>query len=117
MPKKPVIDHEEKDSLVPSISREEDRLQLYLDEAAAEAGRIVKEAERAAAERERKAHEDLPATMERRRAEALAAGQVRADALRAELALGTEKLLKEAEANLQKAASLVVAAVWPGDAG
>ncbi len=115
MPKKPVIDREEKESLVPSISREEDRLQTYLDKASAEARQIIKDAEQAAAERERKAREELPALMERQRAEILAASRGRAELLRTQLAAETEKLLKKAEGNCQKAASLVVSAVWPGD--
>jgi vacuolar-type H+-ATPase subunit H len=116
MPKKPVIDREQKESLVPTISREEDRLKSYLDDAAAEARRIVQEAEQEAAGRTRGALDELPAVMEQRRAQLLRSSRERAEALRAELAAETEKLLKKAEANCQAAASLVVAEVWPGGA-
>lgn len=115
MPKKPVIDHEEKDSLVPSISREEDRLKSYLEAAAASARQLVTNAQQAAEERERNAREELPQLMERQRAESLAASRTRAQSLRAELAAQTAALLKKAEENCQKAASIVVSAVWPGD--
>jgi len=116
MPKKPVIDHEEKESLVPSISREEDRLQSYLDSARAEARQMLHDAEQEAAERERKAREQLPVLTEQRRAELLTASRSRSEALQAELAAETEKILKKAHDNCPKAAALVVSAVWPGEA-
>ena len=116
MPKKPVIDHEQKDSLVPTISREEDRLKIHLETAAAEARRIVKDAEREAAVRTREALEQLPGLMERQRAELLEAGRGRAELLRAELAAETQGLAKKAEANIETAASRIVEAVWPGGA-
>ena len=115
MPKRPVIDREEKESLVPSISQEEDRLKKYLDAARQEARLIVENAEREAAEREKAARERLPAEMERDRQAFLAESQKRADALRAQLSIETTRTLEKAEANCQKAVSLVVDAVWPGD--
>ena len=115
MPKKPVIDHEEKESLVPSISREEDRLEGYLEKASREASQIVTDAEQSAAEQTRKAFEELPGLMERRRDGILAESRRRAETFRSELASQTDALLKKAEENCQKAASLVVAEVWPGD--
>lgn len=114
MPRKPAIDHEEKDSLVPTISREEDRLKDYLDMAAAEAGRIVKEAEQEAAGRTRGALEELPELMEKRRSEILEASRGRAEQLRAELAAETSEALRRAESKREAAASLIVEAVWPG---
>jgi vacuolar-type H+-ATPase subunit H len=115
MPKKPVIDHEEKESLVPSISHEEDRIQKYLDAARREARQIVEKAEEDAAEREKTARESLPAQMDRDRAGFLSASQTRAEALRAELSIQTEGILKKAEAGSEKAVSIVVEAVWPGE--
>jgi len=117
MPKKPVIDHEEKESLVPSISREEDRLQSYLETASREARQIIKDAEQSAAERTRRAREALPTIMEQRRAGILAESSHRAEKLRFELASRTADALKRAEENCQEAASLVVREVWPGDPG
>ena len=113
MPRKPVIDHEEKESLVPSISREEDRLQTYLDSARAEARKIIRDAENEAAERERRAREELPALTEKRRAELLTASRSRSEGLRAELSAETEEILTKARDNCPKAVDLVVSAVWP----
>ncbi len=115
MPKKPVIDREEKESLVPSISQEEDRLKKYLDAARQEARQTLESAEQEAAEREKAARESLPAEMEEDRGRLLAESQKRADALRAKLSIETTRALEKAEANCQKAVSLVVDAVWPGD--
>ncbi len=117
MPKKPVIDREEKESLVPSISREEDRLQSYLEKASREARQVIMDAEQSAAERTRRAREALPALMEQRRAGILAESHRRAEKLRFELASQAEEVLKSAEGNCQEAASLVVREVWPGDPG
>ncbi|HTP59110.1 MAG TPA: hypothetical protein VMM82_09345 [Spirochaetia bacterium] len=115
MPKKPVIDREEKESLVPSISQEEDRLQKYLEAARAEARQMVEKAVQDAAAREKCARENLPAEMEKDRAESLSASQVHAQGLRAELAIQTAGLLEKAQASSEKAVSIVVDAVWPGD--
>ncbi len=114
MPRKPVNDHEGKDSLVPTISREEDRLKSYLDDAAAEARRIVKDAEQEAAARRRSAAEGLPALAGKRREELIAAARGRADQLRAELTAQARKALAGAEKNCDTAASLIVREVWPG---
>jgi hypothetical protein len=114
MPKKPKIDREEKESLIPSISREEDRLLKYLEAARQEARQIVEEAGREAAEREKSAREELPARRERERAGFLAASRDHAEALRAELSIETERILRRAEANARKAVALVMQAVWPG---
>jgi len=115
MPKKPLFDREEKDSLVPSISQEEDRLQKYLEAARREAAQIVEKAGQDAAEREKRAREDLPAEMEKDRAAFLSASQDHAQALKAELAVQTSEILERAEANAEKAVSIVVEAVWPGE--
>jgi len=115
MPKKPGIDREEKESLVPSISQEEDRLKKYLDAARGEARQLVEKAGLDAAEREKAARESLPAQMERERAAFLSQSQSRAQALRAELSSQTAGILEKAEANSEKAVSLVVDAVWLGD--
>jgi phytoene/squalene synthetase len=117
MPKKTKTDREEKESLVPSISQEEDRLQNYLDAARQEARQIIQKAQQDAAEKEKRAQEELPAFMEKERAGFLAASQARAETLRAELSIETEKTLKKAEANTRKAAAIVVHAVWPGGEG
>ena len=114
MPKKPVIDHEEKESLVPTISREEDRLKSYLDAATAEARRIVKDAEQEAAGRTRRALEELPGLMEKRRAEILEASRGGAERLRTELASETRAAVQRAESRREAAASLIVEAAWPG---
>ena len=115
MPKKPVIDHEEKESLVPSISREEDRLKTFLDQARAQARSMVSEAEQTAEDRVRRALDELPARMEERRAVMLQASRDRTEALRGELAAETAKLLKKAGDNRQRAAEQVVSEVWPGE--
>ena len=113
MPRRTGTDHEEKDSLVPTISREEERLRTVLDEARAEAQRIVAEAEQAGGEKALKAAAELPTLLEGRRAELLRESQRRADALREELALRTKETLNKAQHNIEQAVSIVVSAVWP----
>lgn len=85
-----------------------------MDEARAEARQIIADAEKAAAEMARKAAEELPALMEQRRAVLLQESTRRANALREELAVLTRGLLKKAQENCERAAALVVSAVWPG---
>lgn len=115
MTKKPVPGQREKESLLPAVEKEEDRLRAYLDQARADARRIVEDAERAAAEKTRLSLEDLPRLMEKRRAEMLETHREEAAALRARLSAETVGLLRRAERNLEDAISLIVSLVWPGD--
>jgi len=115
MTKKPVSGQREKESLLPAVEQEEGRIREYLDQARAEARRIVEDAERAAAEKTRLALEDLPRLMEKRRAEMLETHREEAAALRVRLAAETLRLLERAERNLEDTISLIVSLVWPGD--
>lgn len=114
MPKKPLSGQTEKESLVPVIEQEEGRLRQSLEQARSEARRIVEDAERQAAEKIRRAREEMPGLMERRRAGMLETHRTEAAALRAEMAAQTTVILSRARKNLKAAADFIISLVWPG---
>jgi hypothetical protein len=115
MPKKPLPGQTEKESLVPVIEQEEGRLRESLEKARAEARRIVEDAERLAAEKIRRAREEMPGVMERRRAGMLQTHSAEAAVLRQEMAAQTKAIIAKARENLEAAAAFIVSLVWPGD--
>jgi vacuolar-type H+-ATPase subunit H len=115
MSKKPLSGQTEKESLVPVIEQEEGRLRQSLEQARAEARRIVEEAERLAAEKIRRAREEMPGLMERRRAGMLETHRAEAAKLREDLAAQTKVILASAGKNLEAAVAFIVSLVWPRD--
>jgi hypothetical protein len=101
-------------SLLPSIGEREAELKAMLLEAQAEAERAISEAKREAAALLEAAMEGLPRTMEGKRKEALARIETEISGRREALE-GTDRIIeRRAEKNIERAASLVVSAVWPG---
>lgn len=98
---------------MPAVEQEEGRIRAYLDEARAEARRIVEDAEAAAQEKIRRALEDLPRLMEKRRVEVLDTHRAEAEDLRGRLEAETKRILEAAETNREEAVSLIVSLVWP----
>ncbi len=113
MTKKRGATQTERESLVPAVEQEEGRIRAYLDEARAEARRIVEDAEAAAREKIRRALEDLPRLMEEKRGRILETHRAEAEDLRGRLDAETKRILEAAEKNREGAVSLIVSLVWP----
>lgn len=101
------------ESLVPMIEEEEHRLAALLEEARAQAERIVEYAGREANQRIASVEERLPGLKEERNTRARAAIEKEADELRKEASAALDALRADAEANREAAVRAVVEAVWP----
>ena len=103
-----------KESLIPVIKAEEDRLKRMLDEAKAEAARLVREAEGRAEARVEEMKQGLPRFITGRREEAIREIEAQAAAERDTSDSEADEIRRGARSNMDGAVAHIVSMVWPG---
>ncbi len=105
----PVTDH----SLIPIIKAEEDRLAGMLKQAKEDAEKLIRDAERQAAERVESTKRDLPVLMAERRSKAVEEIESRASADRQKSDTEEQQLKKNTEGNINTAVDYILSLVRP----
>ena len=96
------------DSLIPAISTEEARLQTMLEEAKAEAAKLISDAEQQAADRVAATKRELPELMAKRREEALTQARSEAEKEREGGESEVAQLRDKARAQMDAAVARIV---------